>query len=181
MRISKPLAAVVLALVASARAARAETVDVTSTTMLRLEQQTRGGQPLQEPELVDVAPIFEVLSISARDVRNPIADDLTLVAQTWGSVDLGELRWDNGTSSDFTGDVAALDVQGKFANRHLLVRATIPGRGASWRSSTPCPSSPCCSPARVASRSTPGWGRCGRPTRAAALASPTGVPGASRA
>ena len=119
MRISKPLAAVVLALVASARAARAETVDVTSTTMLRLEQQTRGGQPLQEPELVDVAPIFEVLSISARDVKNPIADDLTLVAQTWGSVDLGDLRWDNGTTSDFTGDVTALYLQGKFANRRL--------------------------------------------------------------
>ena len=59
----------------------------------------------QTPELVTVAPLFEILNISARDVTNPIANDLQLVVSTWGSYELADPRWDNGTSSDLTGDV----------------------------------------------------------------------------
>lgn len=125
MHISKPLVVAVLAL-AAATPARADTVDVTSTTLLQVGEQTRGGQPLQEPELVTVAPVFEILSISARDVTNPLVDDLSIVLQTWGSVDLDEPRWDNGTSSDFTGDVVAGYVEGKLLARHLTLRL---GRG----------------------------------------------------
>ncbi len=44
-----------------AAGARADTVDVTSTTMLDVGQQTRGGIPGSKPDLVTVAPAFEIL------------------------------------------------------------------------------------------------------------------------
>jgi hypothetical protein len=122
MRIPKPLAAAVLALLAGP-AVRADTIDVSSTTMLQLGQQTRGGQPLQEPSLVTVAPVFEILSITARDVTNPVFDDLAIVVSTWGSVDLADdRRWDNGTTSALTGDVTTGYVQGKLFDRRLTLR-----------------------------------------------------------
>jgi hypothetical protein len=122
MRIPKPFAAAVLALLAGP-ALRADTIDVTSTTMLRLGEQTRGGQPLQEPSLVTVAPVFEIMSITARDVTNPVFDDLSVVISTWGSADLADdRRWDNGTTSALTGDVMTGYVQGKLLDRRLTLR-----------------------------------------------------------
>jgi hypothetical protein len=120
MRTSIPLAALALALVAGQ--ARADTIDVTSTSMLQLGQQTRGGLPLQEPELVTVAPVFEIISIAARDVTNPLVDDLSLVVSTWGAYELQDLRWDNGTSSELHGDVQTMYAQGKLLGRHLTLR-----------------------------------------------------------
>lgn len=123
MRISRPFAAAaaVLAILAS-QSARADTVEVTSTTLLRLGQETRGGQPGGEPNLDTVAPAFEILSISARGVTNPVADDLAIVLSTWGSYDLADRRWDNGTGSNLTGEVMTGYVQGKLIDRHLLLR-----------------------------------------------------------
>lgn len=120
MRTPIPLAALALALVASQ--ARADTIDVTSTSMLQLGEQTRGGLPLQEPELVTVAPLFEILSIAARDVTNPLVDDLSLVVSTWGAYELQDLRWDNGTSSELHGDVVTMYAQGKLLGRRLTLR-----------------------------------------------------------
>ncbi len=120
MRNPIPLAALALALVAAQ--ARADTIDVTSTSMLQLGQQTRGGQPLSEPELVTVAPVFEILSIAARDVTNPLVEDLSLVVSTWGAYELQDLRWDNGTSSELHGDVQTMYAQGKLLDRHLTLR-----------------------------------------------------------
>jgi hypothetical protein len=48
MRNPIPFAALALALFAGQ--ARADTIDVTSTTMLQLGEQTRGGAALSEPE-----------------------------------------------------------------------------------------------------------------------------------
>jgi len=121
MRIPKPLLAATLALLAG-QATGAETVDVTSTTMLQLGQQTRGGQPLQAPDLVTVAPVLEILSVSARDVANPLADDLSIVLTTWGSWDLADARWDAGASSSLTGEVMAGYVSGKLLDRRLSFR-----------------------------------------------------------
>lgn len=121
MRISKTLVAAVLALAAGP--ARADTVDATSTTLLLVGEQTRGGLAPQTPELVTVAPVFEILTISARDLTNPVADDLSIVLQTWASYELGEdPRWDNGTTSDLTGDVVTGYIQGKLLDRHLTLR-----------------------------------------------------------
>jgi hypothetical protein len=121
MRIPIALATAVLALVAGP-AVRADTVDVTSTTMLQLGQQTRGGVPFQPAELDTVAPLFEILSITARGVTNPIADDLSIIVSTWGSYDFADLRWNNGTTSSLTGEVVTGYVQGRFLDRRLLLR-----------------------------------------------------------
>jgi hypothetical protein len=121
MRISKPVAAAVLALLAGQT--RAETLDVSSTTMLQLGQQTRAGADPRNPDLVTVAPAFEILSISAREVRNPVFDDLSLFVSTWGSLELADRRWDVGTSSDLNGDVQTAYAQVRLLNRRLTVRA----------------------------------------------------------
>lgn len=121
MRISKPLLAAMAVLLAG-RASGAETVDVTSTTFLRVGEQTRGGQPLQAPDLVTVAPVFEILSISARDVANPIAEDLAIVLSTWGAWDLADARWDAGASSSLTGDVMTGYLSGKLLDRRVAFR-----------------------------------------------------------
>ncbi len=120
MRISRPLAAALLALLAAQ--GRAETVDVSSTTMLQLGQQTRGGSNPLNPELVTVAPAFEILSIAAREVRNPLLQDLSLFVSTWGSYELSDRRWDAGTDSNLNGDVVTGYVQARMLNRHLTLR-----------------------------------------------------------
>jgi hypothetical protein len=120
MRNAIPLAALCLALAAGQ--ARADTIDVTSTSMLQLGQQTRGGASLAEPDLVNVVPVFEILSIAAHGVTNPVADDLSLVVSTWGAYELQDLRWDNGTSSELHGDVVTMYAQGKLLDRHLAFR-----------------------------------------------------------
>ena len=121
MRISTPVAAAFLALAAGQ--ARAETVDVSSTTMLQLGQQTRGGTDPRNPELVTVAPLFEILQISAREVKNPVFKDLSLFVSTWGSYDFKDLRWDAGTTSKWNGDVQTLYAQARLLDQRLTLRA----------------------------------------------------------
>ncbi len=105
-------------------AARADTVDVSSTTMLTLGQQQRDGQPGTKPELVTVAPVFEILNIAAHGVTNPVADNLEIVVSTWASLDLtSDLRWDNGTSKQLTGDLMTGYVSGRFLKNTLQLRA----------------------------------------------------------
>jgi hypothetical protein len=123
MRFPIQLAATAVLAILAGQTARADTVDVTSTTMLRLGQETRGGTPSTKPTLDTVAPAFEILSISARDVRNPVFDDLSLVLSTWGSYELSDRRWDNGVGENLTGDVQVGYVQGKLFNRRLTLRA----------------------------------------------------------
>ncbi len=111
MRISRIVAFVATVV---ATAARADTVEVTSTTLLNVGQQTRGGAPGTTPELVTTAPAFEILSIAARGVANPVFDDLQIVLGTWGSYEIQDRRWDNGTASKLTGDVMTGYVSGKL-------------------------------------------------------------------
>lgn len=120
MSVSKPILAAALSLLAGRAAA--DTVDVRSTTLLRLGQETRNLQPLQVPELANVTPVFEILSISARDVANPLADDLAIVVSTWGSWELGDARWDAGTSASLNGDVVTGYVSGRMLHRRLAFR-----------------------------------------------------------
>lgn len=120
MRQTRFITAVLVTL--AAFAARADTVEVTSTTMVTAGQQTRGGQAGQKPDLATVVPAFEILSLSARNVTNPFADDLQIVVSTWGALDLKDRRWDAGVNQDYSGDVVAGYVQGKFWKRHVIVR-----------------------------------------------------------
>ncbi|HET8541708.1 MAG TPA: hypothetical protein VFL83_17650 [Anaeromyxobacter sp.] len=120
MRISIPLAA---ALALLAGQARAETIDVSSTTMLQIGQQTRGGANPFDPQLETVAPAFEILSIAARDVRNPVLRDLSLFVSTWGSYELAEPRWDTGTpEAKLNGDLVTLYAQARMFGRRVTLR-----------------------------------------------------------
>ena len=113
-----------LALLAgAATTARADTVEVSSTTLLLVGPQTRGGAPGEKPELVTVAPAYELLSVSARNVTNPFARDLQLVVSGWGSYDIQELRWDAGTTRSLNADLVTAYVSGRVAGDHVLVRA----------------------------------------------------------
>lgn len=120
MRIPKLLGAVLAVLAASP--GRADTIEVTSTTLLNIENQTRGGVPGEEWRVDTVAPAFEILSMTARDLTNPAVDDLTISLSTWGSYELNDPRWDNGTGSDLTGDVVMGYVSGKLLDRRLTLR-----------------------------------------------------------
>ena len=62
---------------------RADTVDASSTTMLIVRDQSRAG------DLFTVAPAYELLSVSARDLQNPVADNLQLVFSGWGAASIG--------------------------------------------------------------------------------------------
>lgn len=120
MRIQRLLAASLV--LATAVAARAGTIDVDSTTLLNVARQTRGGIPGQDFDLATVAPAFEILSITARDVANPVADDLSFVLRTWAAYDIQDRRWDAGNDSDLTGDVVTGYAQGRFIGRRLTLR-----------------------------------------------------------
>lgn len=122
MRNAKRFLAAAVA-VAAAASVRAQTVEATSTTFLTAGQQTRGGASGTEPDLADVTTAFEWITLSARGLKTPITDDLQLVVSTWGSYDLQDMRWDNGTGSDVTGDVMTGYVRADFLKRRLLVRA----------------------------------------------------------
>jgi hypothetical protein len=103
--------------------ARAETVEATSTTFLLAGQQTRGGASGTEPELADIATAYEWLTVSARELKTPFADNLEVVVSAWGSYDIADLRWDNGTTSELTGDVLTAYVQAQLLDRRLSLRA----------------------------------------------------------
>jgi len=115
-----PLLLAALLLLASP-AVRADTVDASSTTFLTLGPQTeyRGGT---KPEVVTVAPVYEILSLTARDVSTSFADDVQAVLSTWGAIDLGNVRWDSGTTSKFSGDVTTGYLQARLLTEHLLLR-----------------------------------------------------------
>lgn len=122
MHLVKRLAAILALAPLAGSIARADTVDVTSTTMIRAGQETRNGAAGQKPELDTVAPAFEILSITARNVTNPLVDDLSIVLSTWGSYDIADRRWDNGTNSNLTGDVMTGYLQGRLLDRRLTLR-----------------------------------------------------------
>lgn len=121
MRTTTQVLAAALAILA-AGAGRADTVEVSSTTLLTVSDQTRGGSPGVAPELATAAPLYEILNISATGVTNPFAKDLQLVVSTWGSYELADRRWDNGTGSNLTGDVVSAYAAGRLLGDVLTLR-----------------------------------------------------------
>lgn len=120
MRTMKTLLALASALACSS--ALADTVEATSTTYLSTGRQTRAGLPGEAQQLDTVTPVIEVLSISAREIRNPVFENLQVVVSTWGSADLGDKRWDSGTAGTLTGDVMAGYISGQLLGRRLTIR-----------------------------------------------------------
>jgi hypothetical protein len=122
MRTSVRLVAPALLLSASL-AARADVIEASSTTLLAAGQQLRGTPAGQPPDLVTVAPIYELIHVSAREIRNPLFQDLEISFSGWGAGDLSEVRWDAGTTGKMTGDVTTAYVRGTLARGQLQLRA----------------------------------------------------------
>jgi hypothetical protein len=98
---------------------RADTVDVSSTTMLIVRDEARAGT------LYTIAPVYEILSISARNIENPVADDLKLVVSTWGAASLGKnLVWYDNDPPVYRvfGDLDLAYVQGELLKRAVQLR-----------------------------------------------------------
>jgi hypothetical protein len=115
------LLAAVLA-VAAGSAARAATIDASSTTLLYAGQQPRGGPVNEKPDLATVVPLFEIITISARDLSQSKKYQLEIQFSGWGSWDTADLRWDNGTQGDITGDVLTGFVKAQFLDRAVTLR-----------------------------------------------------------
>jgi hypothetical protein len=111
-----------LAVALTAPTALADTVEASSTTYVSAGKQPRGGLPGQSPDLVNVMPVVEVVSVAARGLRNPVFENLDVVVSTWGAFDLQDRRWDAGTSGNLTGDVMTGYVRGQLFSRRLTLR-----------------------------------------------------------
>ncbi len=111
---------VLAAILASAPATgRADVLDVRSTTILSGRVDARDGQSYR------LVPAYELLTMTARDVQNPVAEDLQLVVSAWGELDMGKyLRWDNRDlkGSRLGGDLDVAYVQGDLLKRSLQIR-----------------------------------------------------------
>jgi len=110
-------------LLATTVVARADVIEGSSTTMISAGQQLRGTEAGQVPDLVKVATVFEVIRVSAREVRNPLFQDLEISFSGWGSGDLQDVRWDAGTTGKLTGDVTTAYIRGTLAKGTVQLRA----------------------------------------------------------
>lgn len=121
MRTTPRLFAAALVLAASA-SARADVVEATATTVVLAGQQLRGAPTGETPGLDTVVPAFELVTVSARDLRNPLFENLEVVVAGWGSYDLADVRWSAGTSDHLTGDLTTGYVRGQLFHRALTLR-----------------------------------------------------------
>jgi hypothetical protein len=111
--------ATLLAAFTPAAARGADTVDASATTLLLLRQQQRVD------DTVTIAPVYELLSLSARNVSNPVADDLHLVLSAWGALSLGSnLVWydDAPPAHRAFADLDLAFAQGELWKRTVQVR-----------------------------------------------------------
>lgn len=122
MRTLPRLFAATLALIATG-AARADVVEASATTVVTNGPQLRGALTGETPKVDTITPAFEIVTVTAREIRNPVLDDLEVVVSGWGSYDLGEVRWSAGSSDNFTGDLTSAYVRGKAFHQALSLRA----------------------------------------------------------
>lgn len=121
MRTTPRMFAAALALAAAATA-RADVVEATASTVVTAGQQLRGALTGQTPLLDNVNPVYEIVTVSAREVKNPVFQNLEIVVSGWGSYDLAEVRWNAGTTDNFTGDLTTGYVKGQLFSRALTLR-----------------------------------------------------------
>jgi hypothetical protein len=111
--------AVAAAATLAAAEAHAQTVRANSTTLFYARQDPYAG------ELDAVAPLFQLVSITASDINTSTFEDVEVAFSVWGAVDLGEIRrWQNGVIGDSraTGDVDVGYVKGELLNRRLVLK-----------------------------------------------------------
>lgn len=98
---------------------RGDTVEASSTTLLMVRAQQREGG------LRTVAPIYELLTVSGRDIGNPIAENLQFVFSGYGAGSIGRnLVWYSGASPQdrFFADFDLAYVQGELFRRAVQLR-----------------------------------------------------------
>ncbi len=102
-------------------AARAD-VEVTNTILLRAGPQARYDATPVATE--SVAPVYEMVTLTARDVANPVAERLELVVSAWGGANLGSNPWWNGylNGGTFSGDLSLAFVKGEFGKGAVVAR-----------------------------------------------------------
>jgi hypothetical protein len=98
--------------------ARAAVVDVSSTTFLNARKDWRDGQTYS------LIPVYEMLSITGRDIKSPLAQDLEFVLSTWGAANLGEKPWWNGyvNSGSLSADLNLAYLRASWANRAVVLQ-----------------------------------------------------------
>jgi hypothetical protein len=99
--------------------ALADTVDASSTTLLIVREQQR------QSGTVTVAPLYEMLSVSAREVTNPFAESLQAVFSGWGAVSIGPNKvWFDRTApvDRVFADLDLAYVQGELVKRSVQLR-----------------------------------------------------------
>lgn len=72
-----------------------------------------------------IAPLYELISVSARDVKNPVAENLQIVFSGWGAASLGTNKvWYDTIPPQqaLFGDVDLAFIQGELAGRRLQIR-----------------------------------------------------------
>ncbi len=100
-----------IALLACAAPAAADTLDVRSTTLLAGHADPRDGH------LYTVVPLYETVSATASDLQNPLFDDFKLVLSAWGELAFGDPR-----EGMLNGDVQLGYAEGKVGRRHVTFR-----------------------------------------------------------
>jgi len=100
------------AVTAAPGAARADTIDATSTTLVSGRQDPRDGV------VHTTVPVFELVSLRATDIRLRGVDDLNVIMSGWGEVTL--TGTDDGKHG--FGDLDIAYVEGKLGKRRLTVR-----------------------------------------------------------
>src|SRR6478735_8481029 len=91
--------------------ARAETVDLTVTTLLAGRSDPRDGR------VYTVVPAYELLQLRLDDVTLKYVQDLKVVISAWGEVAFGQAR--DGT---LAGDVDVGYIEGKVLDKHINLR-----------------------------------------------------------
>lgn len=128
--------AVMLALVTSAAAPRADTVQASSTTMLNARQIWWPTDPrcvgtACATNMITAVPVYEMLDLSATNVQTGFTDNLELTLSTWGGLALGDYRfgqgggvWQNGANTDshLSGDINLGYVRAEFLDRAVSLR-----------------------------------------------------------
>ncbi len=101
--------------------ARAD-VEVTDSIVFRAGPQARYGTT--PPTTDTVAPIYEMVTLAARDVANPVAERLELVVSGWGGANLGANPWWNGylNSGALSGDLSLAYAKGEFGKGAVVAR-----------------------------------------------------------
>lgn len=97
-------------------------VEVTNSIVFRAYPQARYGTT--PPTTDTVAPVYEMLTLAARDVQNPVAERLELVVSGWGGANLGSNPWWNGylNGGAASGDLSLAFVKGEFGKGAVVAR-----------------------------------------------------------